>query len=317
MAASTKATPQSYTRMSDIVKEPNKMLMPIHGYEDMPILPLEKTVLPLVTILPRVQIYVHVAKERCGSEPADGLTLDQSASIMLYTMEWEPQEQCLYFVLNATLRSEDRRKLKPWFSYLKLIFSALSRLPSSQQTLYRGVKMDLSKEHPRGKTFIWWGFSSCASCIEVLENDQFLGKTGTRTFYVIKCNSSKDISRHSYYRSEEEFLLLPARQFQVISCLEPASGLHIIQLKEIESPFPLLGSIGTNLHANKLSSGECEKTVSVDMYLLVSIRVSNNNLPSELKCRNNINKKMIKEERYFENQRNMSLKTEMLRDGRN
>jgi hypothetical protein len=273
MAASTKETAHSYVRISDIIKEPKKMLMPIYGYENEPLVSLEEAVAPLVSILPRIQIYVHVAKERCDPIPADGLTQDQSASIMLYTMEWQPQEQCLYFVLNATLRAEDRRKLKPWFSYLKLILSALFRLPSSQRCIYRGAKVDLSGEYPRGKTFIWWGFSSSASRLEVLENDQFLGKTGTRTLFTIECNSGKNISRHSYYRSEEELLLLPARQFQVISCLEPAAGLHIIQLKEIESSIPLLEPVIINSDMKKLSSDKIkgeEKNIHIEhvMFLL-------------------------------------------------
>lgn len=141
MSASTEQTLQGYIRMSDIIKEPNKMLMPIQRYEKMPLVSLEEAVLPLISILPRIENYVFIAKHRCESESVDGLTQDQSASIMLYTMEWEPQEQCLYFVLNATLRSEDRGKLKPWFSYLKLIFTSLSRLPSSSRFVYRGVKM--------------------------------------------------------------------------------------------------------------------------------------------------------------------------------
>jgi hypothetical protein len=264
MAASMETTSRSYVRMSDIVKEPKRMLMPIYGYEKMPLLPLEEAVLPLVSILPHIQMYVHVAKERCDDKPANGLTKDQSASIMLYTMEWEPQEQCLYFVLNETFRAEDRRKLKPWFSYLKLVLTALSLLPSSSRSIYRGVKKDLSEAYPKGKIFIWWGFSSCASCVEVLENEQFLGKTGTRTLFTIECLSGKDISQHSYYRSEEELLLLPARQFQVISCLEPAAGLHLIQLKEIKSSIPLLESESVTTDTEEPSSGKIKR---FDRYL--------------------------------------------------
>jgi hypothetical protein len=240
MDANTETILHNYTRISDIANEPKRMLMPIQGFEIMPLVSLEEAVVPLISLLPRVQTYVEVAKQCCEPIPADGLTLDQSAAISLYTMEWQPPEQCLYFVLNATLRTVDRRKLKPWFSYLKLILSGLSRIPSSSRMVYRGVNKDLSSEYTRGKTFIWWGFSSCASCIEVLENDQFLGKTGTRTLFTIECNSAKDVSRHSYFRHETEFLLVPARQFEVVSCLEPATGLHMIQLKETKSSIVLL-----------------------------------------------------------------------------
>ncbi|CAF4597765.1 unnamed protein product [Rotaria sp. Silwood2] len=257
MATGGDSNAQQYVRISDIANEPQEMLMPIRGYEKMPLVSLEKAVEPLVSILPEVQDYAYVAKQKCKPVPADGITQDQSASIMLYTMEWEPHEECLYHALNATLRAEDRRNLKPWFSYLKLILTALMQLPSLRQPIYRGVKMDFSKQYPLGKTFVWWGFSSCASKIGVLENEQFLGTSGNRTMFTIDSESGKDISRHSYYKSEDEILLLPARQFQVVSSLKPAPGLHMIQLKETQSPISLLQSVP------KESSQGKEKVISL------------------------------------------------------
>lgn len=47
--------------------------------------------------------------------------------------------------------------------------------------------------------------------------------------------SSIDISKHSIYLDEKEFLLLPGREFLVDGHLDQGSGLHLIQLKEISS----------------------------------------------------------------------------------
>ena len=55
------------------------------------------------------------------------------------------KNRCLYFVLNANLRDENRQKLKPWFLYLKLFLTGLSRLPSFDRTVFRGVRGDLRK----------------------------------------------------------------------------------------------------------------------------------------------------------------------------
>ena len=151
---------QRTLRMSDIAKEPLEILMPIGGYEDTPIVPLEIAVEPLVPFLPSVQSYAYAAKQRCKDPPPDGLIIDESASIMLYSMGWKPLDKCLYVALNATLRSTDRDKLEPWFLYLKLFLTALSRLPSTHRHLYRGVKLDLSAQYQKGKTIVWWGFSS-------------------------------------------------------------------------------------------------------------------------------------------------------------
>ena len=102
------------------------------------------------------------------------------------------------------------------------------------------MKLDLSQQYLKGKTYIWWGFSSTTQSIEVLEGKQFLGKTGVRTLFSIECFHGKSISNHSYYAFEDEVLLLPARQFQVTDVLNPAEDLHIITLREVQPPFPLL-----------------------------------------------------------------------------
>lgn len=227
-------------RVTDVVKESCQMLMPIRGYADMPLVSLENAVEPLVPFLPDVQSFAYAAKRRCKNPPADGLTLDQSASIMLYTMTWQPIDKCLYFALSTTLRLEDREKLLPWFLYLKLFLTALQRLPSKHCTVYRGVKLDLSTQYQKDDTIIWWGFSSCTATIAVLQSNLFLGKTGDRTIFMIDCDSGKDIQKHSYYPSEDEILLPAATELKVRSVLHQDHGLYLIQLQEIKSPFPLL-----------------------------------------------------------------------------
>ncbi|CAF1336350.1 unnamed protein product [Rotaria sordida] len=244
---------QRVLRFSDVAQEPTEMLMPISGHEDMPIVPLEIAVEPLVSFLPAVQSYAYAAKKRCKNPPADGLTIDESASIILYSMGWKPIDKCLYAALNATLRSEDRDQLVPWFLYLKLFLTALSRLPSSRRFLFRGVKLDLHTMYPKGETIIWWGFSSCTTSINVLQSERFLGTTGTRTMFTIECFSGKDIKQHSYFPSEDEILLLAATQFKVMGCLNAGNGLHTIQLQETQPPFPLLYPIASNLNSNDLT----------------------------------------------------------------
>ncbi|CAF5149210.1 unnamed protein product, partial [Rotaria sp. Silwood1] len=131
------ATAQRILRITDIAQEPLQFLAPISGYGKAPLVSLEQAVEPLVPILPEVQSYAYAAKQRCEN-PADGLTQDESASIMLYTMGWEPLDECLYFVLNDTLRSSERRqKLKPWYLFIRLFLNALFRLPPLVKTAYR------------------------------------------------------------------------------------------------------------------------------------------------------------------------------------
>ena len=230
-------------RISDFDQNPCEYLLPIKGYEKKPVVSLEEAIEPIVVYVPEVKRMAHLAKCRCKKPPADGLSVDESASIMLYSMDWQPKEECLYHVLNATLRSEDREKLVPWFLYLKLILTALDRLPLTHRSVYRGIKLDLTKDYSKGSRVIWWGFTSCTSTIAVLSNKDFMGSSGTRTFFTIECTSGKDISQHSYYANEEEILLPPGREFQVSACLDQSGGLYIVQLKEVQPLYPHLEPI--------------------------------------------------------------------------
>jgi hypothetical protein len=104
--------------------------------------------------------------------------------------------------------------------------------------------LDLSKQYVIGDTIEWWGFSSCTGSMMVLQSDLFLGKKDIRTMFTIECLNGKDISKHSYYASEDEILLLPATQFKVISCLDQGN-LKMIHLREIIPKFRLLQPVTT------------------------------------------------------------------------
>ena len=241
-------------RITDVSEEVLKNHESISGYAKMSLVTLEESVEPLMRILPRVQIYVHAAKRNC-QVTGDDLTHDESAAIMLYTMQWEPLDECLYIILNKTLRLEDLKEaLKPWYLYLRLLLTALFRLPSLHKTVYRGVKQHMDKDYVKGEKITWWGFSSCAVTVDVLQSDLFLGKTGPRTIFSIECWSAKDIRKHSYTPSEDEMLLLPATQFEVIDCLDQGD-LRIIQLEETRPPYPLLEPIVFPPTINSVSTG--------------------------------------------------------------
>jgi len=220
-------------RLSDSISELQQILPPIEGYEHEPLVSLEQAVKPLALFVPNVDQMVWTVKKQC-QQPEDHLSQDESASIMLYTLE-----SSFYSTLNTTLRDKNRQNLKPWFLYLRLIISALSKLPStSSRTIYRGVKEDMNQEFLEGKTFIWWGFSSCTSSIQTIK--QFLGQYGHRMMFIIDCDSAKNIGRHSFYQTKNDILLYPARQFKVMSSFSLENELRIIHLKEIQPTPPLI-----------------------------------------------------------------------------
>ena len=207
---------------------------PIIGYSEVPLLPLAKACAPLVNIIYNILFYVQLAIHKTPEEPPDGLTIDESASIRLYTMEWQKPHQSLYSMLNYTLKTGDRKDLQPYFRYLKLFLTAVAKLPCiSSRTVWRGVTKDLSANFTPDASVTWWGFSSCTSTMTVLASSTYLGNTGPRTLFSIEAINGRTIRAHSDFVSEDEILLLPGTHMIVQSKLKPAVDLHIIHLKQV------------------------------------------------------------------------------------
>jgi len=230
-----------------IANEHNPLSPAITGYANEPLVTLEEACQPLEAFISDLAVYVSMAKDKSRS-PADNLSQDESAAIYLYTLEWTPWEKCFYVILNRTLRDPDRSELtlKPWFKYLKLILTALAKLPTlpasnRQQIVYRGLKMKIDDAlYTPGSFVTWWAFSSCTNSIGVLQSDKFLGTTDDRTIFNVETTTGKHISSHSRFGGEDEVLLMPATYMEVISRANPASQLHIIHLKERKPPMCIL-----------------------------------------------------------------------------
>ncbi|CAF1279078.1 unnamed protein product [Adineta steineri] len=262
MGAKFSGEQQPAFRLSDFPSEPRQMLPPILGYEKEPLVSLEEAIHPLISLVPEVERMAWTVKQKHFNEE-HGLTENEAASILLYTMEWEPRHNSFYIILNNTLQEANRQLLKPWFLYLRLIMTSLAKLTSDSNrlTVYRGVKLDLSAQYEKGSTVTWWGFSSCTTSIDVLSNKQYLGQSGTRTLFNIDCSSAKSIKQYSLFPEDEEVLLPPARQFHVIDSLNAGNGLHIINLKEIKPKFPLINPVPSPLKLPKCNNPNLQKHI--------------------------------------------------------
>ena len=126
MAGSTEI---NHRLLSNFKDEPKRMLKSISHYDREPLVTLEEACKPLETILDdELAENMKIAKIN-SKNPKYHLSVDESAAIHLYTMEWNERENSLYIILNKTLREPDRAKLRPWFRYMKLLLTALFKLP--------------------------------------------------------------------------------------------------------------------------------------------------------------------------------------------
>jgi hypothetical protein len=227
-------TEEPSLKTTNIINSIRADLRPIAGYSQEPLLPLFKACIPLIDIIHDLLVYVQIALHKTPEEPPNGLTIDESAAIRLYTIEWSKPHRSLYSMLNHTLQTGDREGLRPYFKYLKLLLTALAKLPCvPRQTAWRGVTMDLSTEFPPDTLVTWWAFSSCTTTLTVLQNNMYLGNTGKRTLFSVDAINARSVRAHSHFATEDEILLLPGTHMVVRSQFSPAPDLYIIHLKQM------------------------------------------------------------------------------------
>ena len=110
-------------RFSDVVGEPLQRLAPLRGFDNEPLVSFEKATEPLIGHVKEIEHMVYNI-QHSNIQAKNGLTIDESSSIALYSMEWSPREQSFYMILNETLRNPEREQfLLPWLKFLRLFFT--------------------------------------------------------------------------------------------------------------------------------------------------------------------------------------------------
>lgn len=194
---------------------------PLENYQSIPCMSLEDAVKNIIQLVPDVMSYVKIAKKNCVKNTK--LNVNESASIYLYTMS-----NSFHRNLNNTLRNENRSELIPWFAYLKLFITALCKLPSHTDTVWRGIHNVNSTNFNEGDTTIWWGINSCSCDIRVA--DDMTCKNGV--LFCIESAYAKKISKYSAIQDEEEVVLLPGTCLRIKGIQSENNGVSIVHLKE-------------------------------------------------------------------------------------
>ncbi|MGW0069090.1 ADP-ribosyltransferase domain-containing protein [Streptosporangium sandarakinum] len=140
--------------------------------------------------------------------------------------------RAFYRRINATLRDPDRTRIVPYLPYLRLLSSAVSRLPARREPLWRGVSLDLRAQYPLGRTVTWWGVSSCTPRLGVAQ--AFLGRRGKRTLFEVLPARAVGISGFSAFTGEEEVILAPGTQLTVTDVRAERGGLCTVRLTEVD-----------------------------------------------------------------------------------
>lgn len=168
-----------------------------------------------------------------GPAGLDGLTRDEAAAINIYT-----QDSPVYKVLNSMLLKGDRDPLKQWFPFLKLLFTALHKLPSCPGTYFRGVSADIASQYTEGADIVWWAFSSSTATIKALSDFMQPGKP--RVLFSLDVQRVVDINKFSSFVNEDERLLLSGIPLTVKSTMELPGNVTMVQMTEDLGQLPLI-----------------------------------------------------------------------------
>ncbi|RHZ34189.1 hypothetical protein DYB31_001835 [Aphanomyces astaci] len=128
-------------------------------------------------------------------------------------------------------RSENRTAIRKYFNYLRVFLEAMCRMPQKEQTLWRGVSVDLFDAYEPGKVITWWGVSSCTSDENVARN--FMRSCGgSCTLLRVRCKTAMDISVLSMFPGEKECLLAPGTQLKVVKRIRKGN-IAEIEVEEV------------------------------------------------------------------------------------
>ncbi|CAF0922483.1 unnamed protein product [Adineta steineri] len=208
-----------------------KRLPAVYGYHSEGLVSVEKALEPIESQINELKLYIKAAKKYCHFPSEDGLTRDESAAVYIYTMEWG--KTSLYHLLNKALRDANRQNIRIWYPYLKLFDTALDKLPTVKDSVWRGVPLSIGKNFTKDQVFTWWTVNSCSSSVNVIKN--FFGNNKSSTLFLIQTINGKKISGYTAYESEDEVVLKIGTQFRVKSDpLEQSNQSHIVHLMEID-----------------------------------------------------------------------------------
>jgi uracil DNA glycosylase len=222
-----------YLERLQSIEDEARDLPAIVGVLETPVKSFHESVLPVLKLFPSLEGVVKhsltFARQKVAKETAGTLTEDEVAAFYLYTTG-----SVFYRELNAALRDYDRSRATPYFAYLRLFFSAITKPQPRTERLWRGVGKDLRRQYTLGGLITWWGVSSCTSKLSVAQG--FLGSRGKRMLFEIIPRTAIGIRSFSAFTGEEEFVLAPGTRLKVTDVKSERNGLCTVKLEELSEP---------------------------------------------------------------------------------
>lgn len=170
-------------------------------------------------------------KKLHNSQDPHNLDKEEIAALNLYT------SNAVYRKVNQVLREENRHGIRSFAAYIRLLYSALSKLPSKRCSVTRAVDVDLTANFSLGKVYQDWTFTSTTVAGDI---QKFLGRGGSGSLFTFHCNCGKDVANYSNFEQENEILLPPGYTWKVENAVQIGPSFFQYAITQVEDKPHLL-----------------------------------------------------------------------------
>lgn len=132
---------QLATNISLNRKDPSNLIKEIRKFK---VRSLRESLQPVRGRINRIDKLADESLNKCHYPCKNGLTRDESAAIYLLGLKIGDDPICE--VIQKAWESDDETQLRPWFSYLNLLFTALEKLPNANGEVYQAIPYDKNWE---------------------------------------------------------------------------------------------------------------------------------------------------------------------------
>ncbi|UJR22558.1 hypothetical protein I4U23_025607 [Adineta vaga] len=234
------APEQDYSALQRFTKiglSPTNPLQLIQGYQKEPLGTLEEALQPVDSKIDHLSHYVQEAKTKCHFPSEHGLTRDESAAIYIYTMKWN--NRYVNDQLHKAWASGDQSQIRSWFRYLKLLKTALDKLPTTTTGIWQGTNYDerLNEKLSSSAAPIFTQLASCAPNDDEIRS--YLQKYGGQKTMLVSYEAvnGKNVTGYTASKSQE-IIMWPGMKLGVSKyAVVDANGSVVAHLvKKIEPP---------------------------------------------------------------------------------
>ena len=198
-------------------------LLLIRGYEEEPVVSLEEALKPFDGKIEYLAAQINQAKTTCHYPSEHGLTHDESAAIYLNSMQGDNKSvyEHLEEAWEEARKPNDRSHMVPWFRYLKLLRSALNKLPDVEGEVWQGTAndSDLEKKLRSDSLQFYTGAGFCSTSQDEVKDDLKGNSESRKILAGYKSADVKDVAKYTE-GNKKDFIQWPGMKLNKSKIIE-------------------------------------------------------------------------------------------------